>query len=535
MGATIGRQFAYELLQTVSQLDASTLQWELGRLVEAEIVYQRGLPPQATYTFKHALIQDAAYQSLLKSTRQQYHQRITQVLEEQFPETIEAQPELVAQHCMAAGLTNHAVPYWYKAAQHAVERSAHVEAISHLRQGLALLQTLPETPERTQQALPLHIALGVSLAAIKSYAASEVQQTYTRAHQLCQHLDNPPQLFLVLRGLWNCHHVRAEHQTAYERGEQFLALARQVQDAAMLMAAYRSLGSTLFMRGAVAAAHTHFAQGIALYDPQQHRAAAFRYGEDAGVLCQIYAALALWYLGYPEQGRMRLDDALILAQQSSHAFSLGFTLSMAAIFHQLRREVRCTQERAEAAISLATEQGFPHWRAMGCLLRGWALTHQGQAQEGIEQITTSMMDYRATGAALLRPYFLGLLTETHSVIGQPEAGLTVLREALALVDTTGEHWYEPELYRLKGELLLQQSLDHQAEAENCFQQAISIAQNQQAKSLELCAARSLSKLWHSQGKRQEAHDLLAPVYGWFTEGFDTADLQEAKALMETLA
>jgi adenylate cyclase len=302
----------------------------------------------------------------------------------------------------------------------------------------------------------------------------------------------------------------------------------------MLMAAYRALGTTLFMRGAVAAAHTHFAQGMALYDPQQHRAAAFRYGEDAGVLCQVYAALALWLLGYPEQGRLRLAEALTLAQQSAHAFSLGFTLSMAAICHQLRREVHGTQERAEAVISLATEQGFPHWRAMGGLVRGWALTHQGQAQEGMEQITTSMMDYRATGAALLRPYFLGLLTEAHSVIGQPEAGLTVLREALALVDTTGEHWYEPALYRLKGALLLQQSVDHQAKAEHCFQQAISIAQHQQAKSLELCAARSLSKLWHSQGKRQAAYELLAPIYGWFTEGFDTADLQEAKALLHAL-
>ena len=243
LAAVIGRQFSYELLQAISQLDAMTLQRELGRLVEAEIVYQRGLPPQSTYVFKHALIQDAAYASLLKSTRQHYHQRIAHVLEEQFPETAEAQPEFLAHHYTEAGLTEQAVPYWYRAAQRAAERSAHVEAINHLRTGLALLQTLPETPERLQRKVNMHIALGASLIATKGSGAPEVEQTYLRAEHLCEHLAAPHQLFPVVRGLWNYYAVRADFQTAYTLGEQLLTLAQQAQDPAMLLAAHRALGA----------------------------------------------------------------------------------------------------------------------------------------------------------------------------------------------------------------------------------------------------------------------------------------------------
>jgi len=532
--AVIGRQFAYDLLSTVSQLDDATLQRELGRLIEAEIVYQRGLPPQASYLFKHALIQDAAYQSLLKSTRQQYHQWIAQVLEGQFPETAEAQPELVAHHCMEAGLTNQSATYWHKAGQRASERSAHVEAIAHLRQGLKLLQTLPETPERRQREVDMHIALGASLLATKGYAAPEVGEIYMSARHLCEHLDEPHQLFPVLRGLWNYYLVRAEYQTAQPLGEQLLSLAQQAQDTVMLLAAHRALGATLFNLGAVAAAHTHLAQGITLYDAQQHRAYAFLHGEDAGVICHSYAAWTLWYLGYPDQALARCQEAVTLAQQMAHPFSLGFALFFAAMLHQFRREVRAAQERTEAVNILATEQGFPYWRARGSMLRGWALAYQGQAQEGIAQIKQGLTALRATGAELARPYWLALLTEAYGIMGQPEAGLTALAEALTLTETTGERWYEPEMYRLKGALLLQQNSDNQAEAEACYHHALEIARTQQAKSFELRTATSLARLWRQQGKRQEAHDLLAPVYNWFTEGFDTADLQDARVLLNAL-
>ena len=535
LAAVIGRQFSYELLQAVSQADEAMLQHELGRLVEAEIVYQRGLPPQATYVFKHALIQDAAYASLLKSTRQHYHQRIAQVLEEQFTETAEAQPELLAHHCMEAGLIEQAVGYWHKAGQSAIQRSAHVEAIAHLRQGLALLETLPETPQRLQCEVNMYIALGVSLIATKGYAAPEIAQTYIRAQHLCQHLENPHQLFPILRGLWIYHFVRAEYQTAHTLGEQLLTLAQQAQDHGMLTVAYRAIGSTLFWLGAVASAHTHFIQGLALYNPQQQSASALLYGEHAGVMCRSYTASTLWYLGYPDQGLVQSQEALTLAQQLAHPFSLNIALSMATVFYQVRRQVRCTQKSAEATISLATEQEFPLWMALGFILRGWALAHQGQAQEGIEQMHRGMMAWRATGAELNRSYYLTLLAEAYGAMGQPESGLTALAEALTLADTTGERLYEVELYRLKGELLLQQSSDNSMEAEVCFHHAIRIAQSQQAKSWELRASTSLARLWHQQGKRQEAHDLLAPVYTWFTEGFDTADLQDAKALLDELA
>ncbi len=303
----------------------------------------------------------------------------------------------------------------------------------------------------------------------------------------------------------------------------------------MLVAAHQALGATLFYLGAVATAHTHWAQGIALYDPQQHRAYAFLYGVDSGVICHRYAAWALWYLGYPDQGLARNHEAVTLAQQSAHPFSLGFALSGSALFHQFRLEVQAAQESAEAAMSLATEQGFPLWVAYGSILRGWALAHQGQAQEGIEQIQQGLTACRAIGAEILRPYFLALLAEAYETIGQPAAGLAVIAEALTLADKTGERWYEPELHRLKGALLLQQSADNHAEAQACFHHGLDLARSQQAKALELRAATSLARLWQQQGKRNEAYQLLAEVYGWFTEGVGTADLQEAKALLDELA
>jgi class 3 adenylate cyclase/predicted ATPase len=534
LGATIGRQFSYALLQAVSQLNERALQEELHRLVEAEIVYQRGMPPQAIYVFKHALIQDAAYQSLLRSTRQSYHRRIAEVLVAQFPDTAETQPELLAQHFTEADLIERALDYWQQAGEKAMQRSAHVEAISHLTKGLELLKTLPETPERSQQELLLHIALGASLIATKGYAAPEVEQTYIRARQLCEHLDDPHQLFPVLRGLWQYYHVRADFRTAHALGAQLLALAQHAQDAAMLVAAHAALGLTLLTQGAVGTAHTHFTQGIALYDAQQSHASTFLYEHSAGMMCHIFGARALWCLGYAEQGMRRTEEALTFAQQSAHPFSLSFALSLTAIFHQLRCEVCAVQERAEATMRLAQEQGFSYWMAVGAIMRGWALAHQGQAQAGIEQIKQGMMYYSATGAELFGPYYLALLAEVYGTMEQPEAGQTALAEALTLTDTTGERWSEPELYRLKGELLLQQSPDHHVEAEACFHQAIAIAQKQSAKSWELRAATSLARLWQQQGKRQEAHDLLASVYGWFTEGFDTADLQDAKALLDEL-
>jgi predicted ATPase/class 3 adenylate cyclase len=543
MGATIGRQFSYALLHAVAQVDAQTLQRELGRLVEAELVYQRGLAPQATYTFKHALIQDAAYQSLLKSTRQQYHQRIAQVLEVQFAETAEAAPELLAHHYTEAGLSVQAIPYWQQAGQKAVERSANLEAIAHLSKGLEVLKTLPDPLQRTRQELDMQITLGPALIATKGFAAPEVLQAYARARELCQHVGDPPQLFQVLRGLWYFSMGRLELQTARELGEQLLTLAQQAGDPELLLEAHYALGNTVNYLGEFVAAQAHFAQGIALYDPQRHRAHTFRYGQDAGVMCYAYAAWTLWWLGYADQALQRSHEALTLARELAHAYSQAVALFFAAMFHQLRREGPLTQERAEAARTFAAEQGFALWVAGGTFLRGWALAAQspeavagaGQGEEGLAQMHLGLAAWCATGAEVARPYMLALLAETSAQGGQREEGLSLLAEALVMTNDTEERRWEAELYRLKGELLLQQAAPNAPQAETCFQQALDVARHQQAKSWELRAAMSLARLWSCHGKRAEAHQLLAEVYGWFTEGFDTTDLQEAKALLAELA
>jgi predicted ATPase len=475
------------------------------------------------------------YESLLKSTRQHYHQRIAQVLATQFSETTEAQPELLAHHYTEAGLIEQSIASWQKAGQRAMERSAHVEAIAHLRQGLELLKTLPETPDRTQHDVDMHIALGTALRVTKGQAAPEVGEVFLYAQQRCTPLEESQRLFPVLRGLCSYYATRAEYQTAYALGEQLLALAQHTQDPAMLMAAHRALGSTGMYLGTAVSAQTHFTQGITLYDAQQPRPSVFLYGEDTGVICRSYSALVLWSLGYPDQALARNQEAVTLAQEMAHPPSWGYVLSAAALLHQYRREAHGTQERAEAIIRLAQEQGFRFWLAFGSMLCGWVLAQQGHATDGIEQLTAGLRAFRATGAEIRRPYFLALLAEAYGIMRQPEAGLTALAEALALVDATGERRYEPELYRLKGELLLQQHANHQTEAESCFHHALAIARDQQAKPFELRTATSLARLWQQQGKRQKAHDLLAPVYQWFTEGLDTADLQDAKALLEALA
>jgi predicted ATPase len=532
--AVIGRQFPYDLLHAVSHLDEAMLQHELGRLVEAEIVFQRGLPPQATYTFKHALIQEAAYQSLLKSTRQQYHQRIAQVLEARFPALCATQPELLAHHYTEAGLRAQALPYWQRAGERALQRSANLEAISHLTRGLEVLASLPEYPEGAQQELMCLIPLGVSLTATQGFGAPEAGRVYARARALCQQLGDTSQLFQVLRGLQVFHLLRAELQTARDLGEQLLSLARRQQDPLYLMMAHQVLGGVLFWLGELAPAHAELEQGIARYQPQQHRAMAASYGVDNGVVGYCYAAWVLWSLGYPDQAVQRSRVALTLAQEGAHPYSLAFALNWAATLQMLLRQGQATQEWAEATISQTSEHGFPLYLAFSTVLRGWALARQGQRAEGIGHIHQGLAAYRATGAALAQPWHLALLAEAYQHARQTEEGLAALAEALTAVHNTGERVYEAELYRLQGALRLAQSPDYAAEAEACFHRALDVARAQQAKSWELRATMSLSRLWQQQGKRAEGYERLAPIYGWFTEGLDTADLRDAKTLLEEL-
>jgi tetratricopeptide (TPR) repeat protein len=539
LGATLGRTFPYELLRAVSPWGEKRLQHALTQLVEAELLQQRGVPPHVTYAFKHALIQETAYQSLLRRKRQQYHRQTAHILEQRFPEIAETQPEFLAYHFTEASLAEQAIPYWQRAGQHAVERSANVEAVSQFTKGLELLKSLPTTPEHTKQELALQLALGPPLRMIKGYTAPEVEGVYTRAYGLSQQMGDSRQQFSSLKSLSRLYLNRGMIQKAHELCEQCLTLAQRAQDPVFLLEAHETFGTTSFYLGELVMARRHLEQGVALYNLQQDRSWIFSSGIDPGVVCLSYLAWTLWLLGYPDQALTRSNEALTLAQQLSHANSLNFALTFASVISIFRREIQRVQEQAEATIALAREQGFVRWVAMGTAWRGWALAEQGEVREGIAQICQAIAMRGEVGLLqiLLR------LAEMYGKAGQAEDGLRVLAEALAAASKSGERRFEAEFYRLQGELLLQSGVRSPesgvvnpqfAEVETCFRQAIDVARSQYAKSLELRATMSLTRLWQQQGKRQEARAMLEGIYGWFTEGFDTLDLQEAKALIEAL-
>ena len=466
LGATLGREFSYDLLQAVSPWDEGTLQQGLHQLVAAEFLYQQGLPPQATYRFKHALIQDAAYQSLLKSTRQQYHQRIAQVLEAQFPRDRETQPELLAHHYTEAGLSAQAIPYWQTAGQRAAQRSAHQEAVGHLTTGVEVLQTLPDTPERTQQDLRLHVALGVSLMAVKGRAAPEVERVYTRARALCQQVGDTPQLFPVLRGLFLFYLNRGQRQTAQELAEQLLRQAERQPEVAPRMLGHYLLGLVLFQRGALEEAVRHFEQAIAAYNPQEHRQLAHVYGIDLGVITRSLGALVLWLLGYPDRALAQSQEAWTLAQEVAHPLSQVLAQVWLACLHQFRQEAQAAHDRAAGSIALAAQQGFSAlFVAWATVPLGWALTRQEQWAAGMAKLREGSEAALAAGSEQWRPYYLTLCAEAAGAAGQPEDGRRLLAEAQEVMARTDERFYEAELYRLTGVLHLAHSPAAQAEAE----------------------------------------------------------------------
>jgi predicted ATPase/class 3 adenylate cyclase len=535
LGAALGREFSYVLLEAVSPWDKGTLRCGLHQLVEAEFLYQQGLPPQATYRFKHALIQETAYESLLRSTRQQQHQRIAQVLEMRFPDVVETQPEVPAHHYTEAGCPTQAIPYWQQAGQQALQRSANLEAVRHLTTALELLTTLPETPARAMQELDLQMALGPALVATKGFAAPEVEQTYARAHVLCQRGGETPHLFPTLRGLCRFYQNREALTTARELGEQFDRLTQRAAAPIPRLEAHEALGTTLYYLGEYAPARTHLEQGITLIDPTAQRAMALRHGDAPAVMCLAGMANTLWCLGYPVQAVWRSQEALALAQELAHPFSLALAQHWATFLHHRRREVSAVHAQADALLTLATAQGFSLHVGWATCWRGWALAAQGQGAAGLSILRQGIAGVLATGQTLSRPLCLILLAEATGHVGQVEEELRLLTETLRTFETSGRGDFLAEAHRLQGESLLHQTVPDEAQADTCFQEALAIARHQQAKSWELRAAMSLARLWQQQGERAAARDLLAPIYGWFTEGFDTVDLQEAKALLEALA
>jgi class 3 adenylate cyclase/DNA-binding winged helix-turn-helix (wHTH) protein/predicted ATPase len=534
-GATLGRQFSYAHIQASSQRDEEVLQRDLKLLVDAELLYQRGVPPHATYQFKHALIQEAAYESLLRSTRQYYHQRIAQVLTIQFPDTVHTQPELAAYHYTEAGLHEEAIAYWQQAGRVAQERSAHAEAIAHLNQGLQLLMTLPESGERDQQELTFCIDLGKSLTATKGWGALEAESTYARAWELCQQTGDILQHVAVLWGLSSGYVVRADFMKHHEVGAWFFSLADQRSNATLLMVAHYITGINLFHTGEYVTGLQHLEQAHALYDPRQ-RPTHVTLGVDTGVFALSYSSHVLWGLGYPEQAVQRSGEALALAQEVHHPFSIALAQAYTAMLHQFRQEPHAASEYADRALALCTEHSLAYYLAWATIIQGWALAEQDRLEEGIAQMQQGLTAFQATGHRfrLRFPYYLVLLAKAYGHSGEVEKGVRLLDEAFAAMQQTGEHVWEAELHRLKGELLLARPTADYTTAEACLHQALEVARRQQAKSWELRAATSLARLWQSQGKGTAAHDLVAPVYNWFTEGFETADLQDAKALLAAL-
>jgi DNA-binding winged helix-turn-helix (wHTH) protein/predicted ATPase len=483
------------------------------------------------YGFVHDLYREALYERVPVSRRVRWHGQIGRRLEAGYgPRAREVAAEL-AEHFLRGRDTERAVQYLQHAGENAQQRSAHQEAIGHLTRGLELLGTLPETPERAQQELTLHLVLGPALCVTRGDAASEVEQTYARAQALCQQHGKNSQSLQVLRGLWSVYNGRLRFRQARDLGEQYLALAQQEGDPVALVEAYCALGTSLFYLGEFTTARWNFEQGMTRYHLQRERFGVSRAREDPGVACLAFLVSTLGFLGHPNQAEQRAEEAWRLAQELDDPYSLAFAWYRAGLHALFYRNVQAAQELAEAVLGVATTHGFPFYEALGIALRGGAQVRQGQGEEGLALLRQGLAALYHTGTQPA-PHWLVWQAELYGYVGQPAAGLHLLEEARVQTDTTGNLHALAELYRLKGEFLLAVSAEQAAEAEACFHEALAVARRQQAKIVELRAAMHLARLWQQQGKRDAAHGLLAPIYGWFTEGLDTADLQDAKALLQ---
>jgi predicted ATPase len=536
LGAVLGREFSHELIAAVAALDEEVLQAELAKLAQAEILYAKGRPPRCAYTFKHALLEDALYNTLVKGKRQQLHRRIAEVLEARFPQTVETQPELLAYHLTEAGLSEPAVGYWLKAGLRSRERAADCEAIGHLTQGLALLEPLAETRENDGQKLTILTMLGPASIAVRGYAAPEVGPILLRACDLCQRIGDEPQLFGILLGQWEWHLVRGDLRPCVGLAADGMALAERRNDPGMLMEALFMQGVTMFYRAQFEPARGCFEKAVAAYDDRERtRLWAAYSGHNASVTHRCYLALTLWHLGYPDQA-LRLDrETDETARTIGHAFSLGHAVDFTAFLHHYCRLGAEVHAAAEEELTIGTEHGFQLWRALGTLHKGAGMLLRGQREDGLPLFLKGFDAFRATGAELRVPSYLATLGDAYTQAARFEDAHQAIHEGLAVADKNDDRCHEAELHRLRGELLLAESLGQAAAAEDCFRRAAETARRQQSKGWELRASLSLARLWQRQGRRDDARTALAAVYGSYTEGFATPDLVEAGALLEALA
>jgi predicted ATPase len=531
LAAVIGREFSHELLVTAAPLPTGEVERALDDLIASGLVFRRGISPHATYSFKHALVRDAAYATLVRTKRQRLHAAIARAIEQRFPETIQAQPELLAQHYAEAGLLAPAVNYWLRAGQAEISRSATAEAITHLTRGLELLEGLPDDAARWRQELELQVALSVALMTAKGWAAPEVGRANARARELCERLGDRSRHFPVLYGDWVFHVVRAELEAGRKAGEELLRRAQEERDLAAETVGNRILGTDAFLRGELASAREYLERSLALYDPRQHRSLAFLFAQDPRVAGLSVLSWTLFALGYPEQAQARSTQALADARELSHRNTIGYALLYGCILSQLRGDWREARETADSLITLARAQGSPHFFGAGTVVRGWTLGETGELPAAITQVKEGLASWQMTGASFLVPFFLSLLARLETQASGAKKGLDLLTDALGQVRETGERWFEPELHRLTGELMLRLRAVDRTEVEERLQHAAEIAREQHADLWELRATTSLARLRITQNRGGEARDLLAPLWSKFTEGFATPDLQSAKRVL----
>ena len=533
IGAALGRSFSHELILAVARMPREQVDDALAQLGNAQLIFQRGTPPYAEYTFKHALVQDAAYSTLLRTKRQQLHARIAAVLESKFPETVAATPEILAKHYTSAGSPAQAVPYWLKAGQAALNRSNLAEAIGHLTKGLGLIPSIVNQTGRAELELALQATLAVVLAGAKGFAAPEVEQAYVRARALCDQVGKNRQFFPVLYGLFLFHWVRGHLEMARSGAEEMLSIAMETDDRALQLIAHFSLGGVLLHIGDNRASLEHSAKAHARYDEKIDVSLASEYGQDFGVWTLSYLEHAQLSLGYPERGSRAIADALALARRLNHPLSLCNALNFSSLSNIHRRDPQHVLKFTEEELAIATEQGFPQYIALATMHRGWALAQLGGADEGIELGRQGIAMWHMLGAAIALPGILAIHAESQLAGGQIRAALETTDEALIWSDKNSDRNYDSSLRSCRGEIF--SAMGELDSAQEEFQLALSVARQQENRFLELRAAASLARLWGDQGKRSEARDRLASVYNFFTEGFDTPVLRDAKALLDQLA